>query len=42
MDAAVLTAHIQTVVNDFSLDLTAQGRQAIAALETMARSAGAL
>jgi 1,4-dihydroxy-6-naphthoate synthase len=42
MDEAVLTAHIHTFVNRFSLDLGDQGRQAVDVLETMARDNGAL
>jgi 1,4-dihydroxy-6-naphthoate synthase len=42
MDADVLTAHIRTFVNDFSLALTDPARQAIKTLETMARNAGIL
>ena len=42
MDAAVLAAHIQTFVNPFSLDLGAQGQQALDVLETLARTSGAL
>jgi len=42
MDQAVLTAHIQTFVNPFSLDLGVPGQQALKALETMARDSGAL
>ncbi len=42
MDQAVLKAHIRTFVNDFSLDMGQTGRRAIRALETMAKSAGAL
>ena len=42
MDETVLSAHIQTFVNSFSLDLGEQGRQAVEALEAMARDSGAL
>lgn len=42
MDEAVLSAHIRTFVNDFSLDIGDAGRQAIDTLERMARDAGAL
>ena len=42
VDETVLAAHIQTFVNPFSLDRGEQGRQALAALETMARDTGAL
>jgi 1,4-dihydroxy-6-naphthoate synthase len=42
MDAAVLTAHIQTFVNDFSLVIPQAGMQAIETLDRMARQAGLL
>ncbi|WP_419664039.1 conserved uncharacterized protein, DUF178 [Desulfosarcina variabilis str. Montpellier] len=42
MDAAVLTAHIQTFVNDFSLAIPQAGMQAIETLDRMARQAGLL
>jgi 1,4-dihydroxy-6-naphthoate synthase len=42
MDDTVLQTHIHTFVNDFSLNLTAQGRRAIERLESMARKAGAI
>ena len=40
MEADVLRAHIDTFVNDFSLDLGPKGRAAVAALEDKARQAG--
>lgn len=40
MTLAVLQAHIDTYVNDFSLDLGPRGRAAVAELEKRARSAG--
>lgn len=40
MDADVLKAHIDTFVNDFSLDLGPKGRAAVAALEKKALQAG--
>lgn len=40
MDADVLGAHIDTFVNDFSLDLGPKGRAAVAALEKKALQAG--
>lgn len=42
MDATVLDKHIRSFVNDFSLDLSPKGRQAINVLESMAQQAGAL
>ena len=42
MDATVLQKHIRSFVNDFSLDLSQKGRQAIDVLERMAQQAGAL
>lgn len=42
MEEAVLWQHVQTFVNDFSLDLGARGRAALAALDNRARSAGVL
>jgi 1,4-dihydroxy-6-naphthoate synthase len=42
VDDAVLKAHIRTFVNDFSLDLTHQGRRAVGTLEAMAREAGVI
>jgi len=42
MDDTVLQAHIRTFVNDFSLELTSQGRRAINKLEALARNSGAL
>lgn len=39
---SVLREHIRTFVNDFSLEITARGRQSIDTLEAMARSAGVL
>ncbi len=40
IDDTVIRKHIETYVNDFSLDLGSSGRSAIAALERMAREAG--
>jgi 1,4-dihydroxy-6-naphthoate synthase len=42
MDETVLQSHIQTFVNEFSLDLPEKGHLAIAALEKMAKKAGVL
>ncbi|MFZ1986592.1 MAG: MqnA/MqnD/SBP family protein, partial [Desulfatitalea sp.] len=42
MTADVLRAHIETFVNEFSLDLGAVGRQAIDVLAARARQAGLL
>jgi 1,4-dihydroxy-6-naphthoate synthase len=42
MDICVLQKHIDTFVNDFSLDLGKTGRAAVAALEEMAASKGVL
>lgn len=42
LDAAVLTAHIQTFVNDFSLAMPSTGEAAIETLELMAQEAGVL
>jgi 1,4-dihydroxy-6-naphthoate synthase len=42
MDDAVLSAHIHTFVNPFSLDLGTQGRKALDVLESMAKDSGAL
>ena len=42
MDTAVLRAHIQTFVNDFSLAIPQTGMQAIETLEQMARQTGCL
>jgi 1,4-dihydroxy-6-naphthoate synthase len=39
-DPSVVERHIRMFVNEFSLDLGAEGRAAIAALESMAREAG--
>jgi 1,4-dihydroxy-6-naphthoate synthase len=39
METAVLQCHIDTFVNDFSLDLGETGRAAVAALDQMARTA---
>ena len=40
MDEAVLAEHVQTFVNDYSLDLGEEGRRAVAKLEELARAAG--
>ncbi|MDL2269556.1 1,4-dihydroxy-6-naphthoate synthase [Desulfosarcina sp. OttesenSCG-928-A07] len=42
LDEAVLSAHVKTFVNDFSLNLSEMGKEAIDTLESMARDAGAL
>ena len=42
MTAEVLSAHIQTFVNDFSLDLGSLGRKAVAALAEEARRTGVI
>lgn len=42
LDEAVLSAHVKTFVNDFSLNLAPNGRKAIETLEQMAIAAGAL
>ncbi|BBO79561.1 1,4-dihydroxy-6-naphtoate synthase [Desulfosarcina ovata subsp. sediminis] len=42
MDEPVLTAHIRTFVNDFTLTLPEQGLQAVDTLDRMARDAGAI
>jgi 1,4-dihydroxy-6-naphthoate synthase len=42
MDDAVLLKHIETYVNDFSLDLGAEGLAAVRVLQDMAQSAGVL
>lgn len=42
MTAEVLRAHIDTFVNEFSLDLGEKGREAVQMLEMRARQAGAL
>jgi 1,4-dihydroxy-6-naphthoate synthase len=42
METAVLQCHIDTFVNDFSLDLGETGRAAVATLEEMARTGGVL
>jgi 1,4-dihydroxy-6-naphthoate synthase len=42
MTAEVLRAHIDTFVNEFSLDIGPQGRAAVQVLETRARQAGIL
>lgn len=42
MSPDVLQAHVRTFVNDFSLDLGAAGRSAVATLEQYARQAGIL
>ncbi len=42
MDEAVLTEHIRTFVNDYSLDLGDDGWAAVAALQRLAREAGVL
>jgi predicted solute-binding protein len=39
---AVLQAHIDTFVNDFSRELGPKGHEAVARLETMARERGIL
>ena len=42
MDDTVLQSHIQTFVNDFSIDLPEEGKRAILVLETLAMEAGIL
>jgi 1,4-dihydroxy-6-naphthoate synthase len=42
LEETVLTAHIRTFVNDFSLTMTPKGARAIETLESMAREAGVL
>ena len=42
MDEQVLARHVRTYVNDFSLALGPQGRQAVAVLEQLARDAGVI
>ena len=42
LDRAVLWRHVDTFVNDFSLDLGERGRAAVARLEEMARAAGVI
>ncbi len=40
LEQSVLTRHISTYVNDYSLDLNEEGREAIALMEKKARAAG--
>ncbi|MBN2686023.1 MAG: 1,4-dihydroxy-6-naphthoate synthase [Pontiellaceae bacterium] len=40
LDDAVIDKHIQTYVNDFTLDLSDEGRKAVEVLQEMAREAG--
>ncbi len=42
MSDSVLSQHIETFVNEFSVDLGVKGRQTIEKLEQMARHAGAI
>ena len=42
LDSAVLWRHVDTFVNDFSLNLGAQGQAAVVRLEEMARAAGVI
>lgn len=42
MEIAVLQQHVQTFVNEFSLDLGVKGRNAVAELERRARDAGVI
>ena len=42
MEPSVLERHIETFVNDYSLDLGEAGRAAVAVLQERARKAGVL
>ncbi len=42
MSDSVLSQHIKTFVNEFSVDLGVKGHQAVEKLEQMARHAGAI